>query len=460
LTAHHHVELSAASIRIEGRLDPADRERDPYQLIPFDVPAGVGAIRVTFRHDPPGDAAHPTNGAVLDLGLIGAGSTAIGTNAFRGWSGSERSVVTVGQTRATPGYRTGSIDPGTWHAILGLYSVPAAGCRYRLDIELLDHEAAGAAAPIGEQTSATATVPSSLPAPGEGRWLACDLHAHSVHSDGVDDLIVLARAGRRAGLDVVVATDHNTDSHHPFLAPAGEIGEIIVLPGEELTTYGGHMNAVGATGWVDFRHRSSADVADAIDAVHRNGGLASINHPRGNSCSWEWGNVPTDLVEVWNGAWSDANEASLAWWYELVGTPQPPADRPIPVGGSDCHDASNAVRPLGTPTTWVHAATPTRDGIVDGLAAGRVALTTSPAAKPPRIQRDAEGIAWDLPARPRERLVVRSASGVLVERSLVNDDRGRIALEPTGRGPIPVAAEIRGPADALLALVSLLASGG
>jgi predicted metal-dependent phosphoesterase TrpH len=454
LTDHIRTTAAGRTIRIEGRLDQDDRARDPYVLIPFDVPSGARAIRVVFDHDPSGDADRPTEGAVLDLGLIGPGSTAIRTDAFRGWSGSERSVVTVGETRATPGYRPGSITADRWHAVLGLYAIPPAGCRFSLDIESLDREPFETIGVIEEPTTAAPprTAPAPIPAP---RWFACDLHAHSVHSDGVDELADLAAAARRSGLDVVFVTDHNTTSHHAFLDTAPN-GVSAMLPGEEVTTYRGHMNALGATGWIDFRHRTVDGVTAAIDTIHGLGGLASINHPRRNDCAWDWGDVPMDLVEVWNGPWSDANEGNLAWWYELVGGD----GRPSPVGGSDCHAASDATHPLGSPATWVHATAPTREAILGGLAAGRVAVTASSSERPPAIVRDEIGIAWDLPADADRRLVIRSTQGVVVERSLAAGSRDALPVGHPGSPPIPLAAEIRGPADELIALTPLLTTGG
>jgi hypothetical protein len=455
LTDHVRTTAAGRSIRIEGRLGQDDQARDPYVLIPFDVPQGVRAIRIVLDHDPPGDGDHPTEGAGLDLGLIGPGSTAIGTDAFRGWSGSERSLVIVGETRATPGYRPGSITAGTWHALLGLDVIPSAGCRFSLVIEPLEREPGDSDPVIQEPAKAPPRPTAPVPNP-ESRWFACDLHAHSVHSDGVDELADLAAAARRTGLDVLFATDHNTTSHHAFLDSAANGAMTAMLPGEEVTTYRGHMNAIGATGWIDFRHRTADGVTAAIDAIHRRGGLASINHPRRNPWSWEWGDVPMDLVEVWNGPWSDANEANLIWWYELVGA----GGRPSPVGGSDCHAASDPARPLGSPTTWVHAAAPTREAIVDGLAAGRVAVTTSPIEPPPAITRDHAAITWELPAATDRRLVIRSADGVVIEQSLVGGSRGSLPAGQAGSRAIPLAAEIRGPANELLALTPLLMTGG
>jgi hypothetical protein len=70
LTDHLRTTDTDGSIRIEGRLDPDDRSRDPYVPVPFDIPPGVRANRILFDPDPPGDADHPDEGAVLDLGPI------------------------------------------------------------------------------------------------------------------------------------------------------------------------------------------------------------------------------------------------------------------------------------------------------------------------------------------------------------------------------------------------------
>lgn len=452
MTDRHATIVSGSSIRIEGRLERADRERDPYRHVPFEIPPGVRALRIELRHDPPGSADHPDDGAVLDLGLIGPGSVAIGTEAFRGWSGSERASVLVGETRATPGYRPGPITPGQWNVILGLYGIPDGGCRYTLDIELLDSEPGAPADPLP-------TIRQAGSGQGVGqRWYACDLHVHSVHSDGADELPALAATARRVGLDVLASTDHNTDSHHPWLAAAGETAGVALLPGEEVTTYGGHMNAIGATTWVDFRHRTAAGIRGAIDAIHAAGGLASVNHPRGNACAWAFGDdLPVDLIEVWNGPWSGADEESLAWWYELVAAGR----RPTPVGGSDCHDVGNPDTPLGTPTTWVLAGDPSRASIIDALASARVALTSSPSDAPPLIEIDGGTMSWEVPvSTSNRRLVIRSIEGAVKEATIAAGlARGRLTLATDRRASL-AAAEVRDPTDALLALVPLFNAGG
>ncbi|MGH2464734.1 MAG: CehA/McbA family metallohydrolase [Candidatus Limnocylindrales bacterium] len=337
----------------------ADRDRDCYAYPGFEVPAGITAIRVSLHHEPRGSADDPTRGAVLDLGLVGPGTLEFGTPAFRGWSGSERRTVVVGATRATPGYRPGPIEAGTWHVILGLYAIPPGGCSYRLDIDLLESEPADAGGGLERHVSTD-------------HWIPCDLHAHTVHSDGADDIATVARLAAQAGLAVLFVTDHNTDSHHPELAAIGASAGIELLPGEEITTYGGHLNALGIDTWVDFRHASPGQVSRAIDAIHAQAGLASINHPASHGSPWTYGpDLPFDLVEVWNGPWRAENERALDWWTELIG----PGRRVTAVGGSDMHSSARRDQPVGTPLTWVRAHRRDRGAIIDGLRAGRAIVT-------------------------------------------------------------------------------------
>ena len=57
-----------------------------------------------------------------------------------------------------------------------------------------------------------------LPAGPGLQWLAGDLHAHTVHSDGALTVPELAVLAVERGLDFLAITDHNTISHHAELA--------------------------------------------------------------------------------------------------------------------------------------------------------------------------------------------------------------------------------------------------
>ncbi len=412
------VSSPAPATHLGGRLTRADRARSHYAHLPFDVPSGAAALRISLDHDPPGDADHPSVGAVLDLGLIGPGSLEIGTSAFRGWSGSERRTIVVGSRRATPGYRPGSIEPGRWHVILGLYAIPAGGCTYRLDVEVLADE------PVAHSpTDPASPAPRPPAAKARAGWIACDLHAHTVHSDGSDDVATLARRAGEAGIEVLFVTDHNTDSHLLELAGAELRSGVKVLPGEEITTYGGHLNALGVRSWVDFRDRSTAGMRWALATIHAQGGLASVNHPCSDGSPWTLGaDLPFDLVEVWNGPWSRENEAAMAWWMAILAAGR----RPTAVGGSDTHGRGATEHPVGGPATWTAATRADAPSVMESLRAGRVIVTRDATVAPPRLwARTAGGqiaeiggalatagsveVGWDAPGHAGRSLAVNTA---------------------------------------------------
>ena len=145
----------------------------------------------------------------------------------------------------------------------------------------------------------------------------------------------------------------------------GDRFERTLLPGQEVTTTGGHAGALGEVGWVDFRLPTDS----WLEQTERHGGLLSVNHPIGGHVSWTLpmrGRPP--LVEVWHWSWLDPRwTAPLAWWLAW----DPGA---IPVGGSDWH-RPGADAPPGTPTTWVECAGDGPDAVLDGLRHGRVAIS-------------------------------------------------------------------------------------
>jgi hypothetical protein len=388
-------------IRHAGTWTIEDLMASTWHYLPVEVPPGTAALRVTLSY-----ARGP--GSVLDLGCLGP-------EGFRGWSGGARPSFFVSAAGATPGYLPGEISPGLWQVIIGLYHVPAEGVRFEVTAELADGaipagwradavtaagvplpgEAMSGKAVSGEAVSAgpgPAGRPARrvLPATAGRTWLAGDLHAHTVHSDGalsVDELASLAVA---RGLDFVAVTDHNTVSHHAALPIASARYGVTLVPGQEVTTARGHAGVLGDTGWIDFREPADAWLA----AAERGGGLMSVNHPFAGDVSWLHPMTRRPpLLEVWHWSWLDpAWTTPLSWWQAW----DPAA---IPVGGSDWHRPGSDA-PLGRPTTWAESADPSAAAILEALRAGRVAITASRDG-PVLLRQDGE-------------LVAQGADGLLV----------------------------------------------
>ena len=361
------VELSHT---LTGTVTPADKAANDYLLLPFDVPPGLSRLTVSYEYSDAVSAALPGgSGNVVDIGVFDPrGATVFQGQGFRGWSGSGRSEFTIGLADATPGYLPGPIYPGTWHILLGLYHILPQGCDYRLTI-------------TGQSGEVASPAQRDLRTPllsREAGWYRGDLHSHTHHSDAVGSLSDLVAAARARGLDFVAVTDHNTSSHLPHLAAAGG-DELLLIPGQEITTYYGHANAWGIQGWQEFRCRDDATMARIIDAVHAAGALFSVNHPKDNGPPWEYSpDLPFDCVEAWQSLWAFNNYQSLDFWDSLLRRGR----RVVAVGGSDKHvepfTGQLSFYDIGTPTTWVYAEELSTAGILAGIRAGHVFISADP----------------------------------------------------------------------------------
>jgi hypothetical protein len=220
--------------------------------------------------------------------------------------------------------------------------------------------------------------PTQAPAKQRGRaWYRGDCHLHTVYSDGrrtPDQLVADARA---AGLDFIVSTDHNTSSSTLQWGDHAT-DDLLILNGEEVTTRSGHWPAIGlpAGRWIDWRYRASdpGEFSRFVHQVHRLGGLVTAAHPFANcfGCSYEFSYEPADLVEVWNGPWTQDDEATVVHWDGLLR-----GGRWIPaIGDSDAHNPDQIV---ALPHTVVLADGLRREDLLAGLRAGHSWLAESAA---------------------------------------------------------------------------------
>jgi hypothetical protein len=234
----------------------------------------------------------------------------------------------------------------------------------------------------------------------------------------------MLHAAAEVGLDFLGVTDHNNVAHHAAYGSGGG-GLPIVIPGVEVTTYGGHWNAWGTDRWWDFREPDGPAVERAIAGAVGAGAFVSVNHPKPFGPAWEYDDVTGfHAVEVWNGPWSRLNSVALSFWEARLRAGQ----RLVAVGGSDTHllrsvdpDMRHA-QGLGTPTTWVQAgADPDSAAILAGMRAGRTFVSASPAGPQLYLEHVEGGLE----------VTTRDAAGAAV---LVVGDRGVVAAEAAGPG--------------------------
>lgn len=350
---------------VTGTLEP---DVPDWYYLPVDVPRGVRQIDVVYSYDKPTVPAG-TRGNACDIGIFGPEGHDVGNaRGFRGWSGGFRDRFSISASEATPGYLAGPIKPGRWHVVLGPYTVAPQGLHYRVDITLTF-------GPDGAPFKPN-PAPETAPARERGRaWYRGDGHLHTVHSDGRRTPEQLVADARAAGLDFIVSTDHNTSSSQLVWGDHAT-DDLLILNGEEVTTRSGHWPAIGlpAGTWIDWRYRAAdpRDFRRFTEQVHRAGGLVTAAHPFANcfGCTYEFAYELADLVEVWNGPWTQDDEASVIHWDGLLR-----GGRFIPaIGDSDAHNPDQRV---ALPHTVVLADRLRRRELLAGLKAGRSWLAES-----------------------------------------------------------------------------------
>lgn len=408
--------LGPADLTLRGRFEPSQERH--YKHVPFEVPRGVRQLHLRYSYsDAIGHDPSLSGGNTVDLGLFDERGTAPGSAGFRGWSGSDKSELTIDERWATPPYRSGPPGAGTWHVLLGPYKVGPRGCDWTVELWF----DAGRRPPVREARALEASPRTSAPAtalpPAREGWLRGDLHCHTLYSDGDSGPDEMLRAAARAGLEFLGVTDHNNVAHHAAYGAGG--GALpAVVPGVEVTTYGGHWNAHGTDRWHEFRDSEPAAVARAMRAAMDDGAFVTVNHPKPLGPEWRYGDLPCHAIEVWNGPWLRFNAVSLAWWDERLRR----GERIVAVGGSDTHYLRRAdpdprhAQALGTPTTWVRAARDTVS-VLRALRDGQAFVSVSP--RGPQLYLD--------PEPDRVRAEVRGAAGAAL---LLVSDAGCVAAAP------------------------------
>jgi len=203
-----------------------------------------------------------------------------------------------------------------------------------------------------------------------------NLHIHTTYSDGTGTHADIINAALAAGLDAVIATDHNVlVNGHAGYYQEGD-SRVLLMVGEEVhdqtaVPQKNHLLVIGAD-------REMAKLADdtqhLVDSVKKVGGLAFIAHPVDPAApafgepdiSWEkWDVENFTGIELWN-AMSEFKSLMKNWfraayyafnpklvargpfpgtierWDQLLET----GKRIVAVGGSDAHAFKVSVGPI------------------------------------------------------------------------------------------------------------------
>jgi hypothetical protein len=140
------------------------------------------------------------------------------------------------------------------------------------------------------------------------KTLKCDLHMHTVFSDGQVWPTVRVDEAWRQGLDAISITDHieyqphkkdvPTNHSRPYEIAYSRAKEknILLIRGAEITrdTPPGHFNAIFLT---DIRPLDTKDLVDAIKAADKQGSFVFWNHPGWKPEHKGWFDIHTELYE-------------------------------------------------------------------------------------------------------------------------------------------------------------------
>ncbi|HSS61807.1 MAG TPA: PHP domain-containing protein [Candidatus Limnocylindrales bacterium] len=105
-----------------------------------------------------------------------------------------------------------------------------------------------------------------------------DPHCHTLSSDGMVTPAQLVDAALNAHLDLIAVTDHDTMEAVNETRQRGEDKGLAVVPGQEVTTaWPAQTHLIG---WFLTKPvKRGMSLADTVDAIHDQGGLAIVPHP-------------------------------------------------------------------------------------------------------------------------------------------------------------------------------------
>jgi MYXO-CTERM domain-containing protein len=350
-----------STVQLEGDVTAPGGD---YVDVPFTVPAGTVEIQISHTDN--------SSNSILDWGVWSP-------EGFRGWGGGLTDDTIIGVAQSSRSYLPGPITPGTWTVSIGKAQLEAAGAHYNIVVECRDD----ATLTVQPKAAFDPVVLSNA-----RRWYKGDFHVHSVQSGDATatfDAIHTYATGR--GLDFVNLSDHNTFSQHALIAALQpSYPDLLMLRGAEITTYSGHGNSVGTSGYVEHRlGYNGRTVAGIVEDVEAMNGVFIVNHPvldLGTACiGCSWGHVddtPWDKVsamELITGNFDIGVQAFVPRVITLWDSLLDAGNHIAVVGGSDDHRAGTDTGPtsssIGSPTTLVLADNLSEAAIVDAIRNGR-----------------------------------------------------------------------------------------
>ena len=154
-------------------------------------------------------------------------------------------------------------------------------------------------------------------APADVREVRVAYHVHTNRSDGTGTPDAIAVAAAKAGIDVVILTDHGDGTR--ATDPPRRVGGVLVMDAAEVSTWGGHYVALGAR---PSPYPLGGDPGSVVEDVARLGGLGIAAHPGSakDGLKWRAWDAPFDGIE-WLNADSEWRDRPRDLWSALLTYP-------------------------------------------------------------------------------------------------------------------------------------------
>ena len=135
------------------------------------------------------------------------------------------------------------------------------------------------------------------------KWFPCEMHCHTLHSDGKFTVESLMQTAKEYGLSGIALTDHNTVSGWDEITEEREKKYVSVLKGIEWTTFFGHMLVTDCKEFVDWRDA----VPDNIDEK-----IAEVKKPAPNRPTWKKAEGSNSLLKASSNCWNSMERVARA----------------------------------------------------------------------------------------------------------------------------------------------------
>ena len=212
------------------------------------------------------------------------------------------------------------------------------------------------------------------------RYVKCELHTHTLWSDGTMTPEELVENAVRRGYRAIASTDHNTWFAYPRIKAAADRAGLVAVKGIEWTTFYGHLTVLGGNSPVDWRDVGPTNIDEKILEARASGDAVVLCHPArigGQICcgchnDFDIAAGVLSGMEVWsryNQNRDAANAEAERLWRERLDN----GERIAAVYGYDWHNRDDV--PPSYAYTYVGAESASEKDILAGLKSGATYIT-------------------------------------------------------------------------------------